>query len=407
MDLICGSSRTRRARINAVPCISSCESSSLAGNAAGLLERHRRARRLRRRGEDRQCRRLRARAPAGVRHDGPGARLRAHPETDAVIPDANGRPRAALEWREWARSDEQTLSHAHRRETDDRAEMDGQTRASRMVDTACVHEQHVGTQLEPLDGRGEHMALPPCEEAGNIAGGDTFGRHRLGEDIIGSPRLRVARRASQMTVGTSTTLLRLRVSAPRDRCCPRPVPRMARARLTLGERHEASPDDRSIGRRPRIGRDRKLSLTRHRPLMLDELLVSRRPASDAAAHGAMMAREVLLAPDDSPRAKPRLGCRRPADLGARSEELPGRSPRCGRTTLNRDAAIVPAAAWPPPRRQLMCGIRAVTLILLAAAVALVVIGVVFFASSHPLRGGVLVVLAVASGVGALLSARYR
>jgi hypothetical protein len=55
----------------------------------------------------------------------------------------------------------------------------------------------------------------------------------------------------------------------------------------------------------------------------------------------------------------------------------------------------------------MCGIRAVTLILLAAAVALVVIGVVFFASSHPLRGGVLVVLAVASGVGALLSARYR
>jgi hypothetical protein len=34
-------------------------------------------------------------------------------------------------------------------------------------------------------------------------------------------------------------------------------------------------------------------------------------------------------------------------------------------------------------------------------------GVVFFASSHPLRGGVLVVLAVASAVGAWLSARYR
>jgi hypothetical protein len=53
------------------------------------------------------------------------------------------------------------------------------------------------------------------------------------------------------------------------------------------------------------------------------------------------------------------------------------------------------------------GIRAVALILLAASAALVVIGVVFFASSHPLRGGVLVVLAVASAVGALLSARYR
>jgi hypothetical protein len=47
----------------------------------------------------------------------------------------------------------------------------------------------------------------------------------------------------------------------------------------------------------------------------------------------------------------------------------------------------------------------VTLILLVAAVALVVIGVVFFASSHPLRGGVLVVLALGSVVGASLSTR--
>jgi hypothetical protein len=51
------------------------------------------------------------------------------------------------------------------------------------------------------------------------------------------------------------------------------------------------------------------------------------------------------------------------------------------------------------------GIRPVTLILLVAAVALVVIGVVFFASSHPLRGGVLVVLALGSAVGAWLSTR--
>jgi len=45
------------------------------------------------------------------------------------------------------------------------------------------------------------------------------------------------------------------------------------------------------------------------------------------------------------------------------------------------------------------------MILLAAAAALVVIGVVFFASSHPLRGGVLVILAVGCVVGAWLS-RY-
>jgi hypothetical protein len=53
----------------------------------------------------------------------------------------------------------------------------------------------------------------------------------------------------------------------------------------------------------------------------------------------------------------------------------------------------------------VCGIRPITLILLVAAVALVVIGVVFFASSHPLRGGVLVVLALGSAVGAWLSIR--
>jgi hypothetical protein len=51
------------------------------------------------------------------------------------------------------------------------------------------------------------------------------------------------------------------------------------------------------------------------------------------------------------------------------------------------------------------GIRPLTLILLAAAVALVVIAVVFFASSHPLRGGVFVILAVGCVVGAWLS-RY-
>jgi hypothetical protein len=50
-------------------------------------------------------------------------------------------------------------------------------------------------------------------------------------------------------------------------------------------------------------------------------------------------------------------------------------------------------------------IRPLTLILLAAAVVLVVMGVVFFASSHPLRGGVFVILAVGCVVGAWLS-RY-
>ena len=51
------------------------------------------------------------------------------------------------------------------------------------------------------------------------------------------------------------------------------------------------------------------------------------------------------------------------------------------------------------------GIRPLTVILLAAAVALVVLAIVFFASSHPLRGGVLVILAVGCVVGAWLS-RY-
>jgi hypothetical protein len=51
------------------------------------------------------------------------------------------------------------------------------------------------------------------------------------------------------------------------------------------------------------------------------------------------------------------------------------------------------------------GIRPLTLILLVVAVALVVIGIVFFASSHPLRGGVLVVLALGCVVGAWLSTR--
>jgi hypothetical protein len=43
--------------------------------------------------------------------------------------------------------------------------------------------------------------------------------------------------------------------------------------------------------------------------------------------------------------------------------------------------------------------------LLTAAVALVVISVLFFASSHPLRGGVFAILAVGCAVGAWL-ARY-
>jgi hypothetical protein len=74
------------------------------------------------------------------------------------------------------------------------------------------------------------------------------------------------------------------------------------------------------------------------------------------------------------------------------------------TRSNRSGAYMPS-----PRRQVanVRAIRPLTVILLAVAVALVVIGVVFFASSHPLRGGVLVVLAVVSAVGALLSARYR
>lgn len=46
-----------------------------------------------------------------------------------------------------------------------------------------------------------------------------------------------------MTVNTSTTILGGRISAPRDRGGPRPISRVTWARLTSGERHEASADD--------------------------------------------------------------------------------------------------------------------------------------------------------------------
>jgi hypothetical protein len=50
-------------------------------------------------------------------------------------------------------------------------------------------------------------------------------------------------------------------------------------------------------------------------------------------------------------------------------------------------------------------IRPLTLILFAVAAVLLVIAVVFFATSHPLRGGVLVILAVAVAIGAWISSR--
>src|SRR5829696_3996277 len=96
---------------------------------------------------------------------------------------------------------------------------------------------------------------------------------------------------------------------------------MARARLTPGERHEASPDDRSIGRRPWIGRDCKLRFTRHRVLKLDELLVSRRPRGDTVVHGAMMAPCTERKVRSSRWSRPTRGAKR---RGA-SSERPGRA----------------------------------------------------------------------------------
>lgn len=48
-------------------------------------------------------------------------------------------------------------------------------------------------------------------------------------------------------------------------------------------------------------------------------------------------------------------------------------------------------------------IRPLTPILYVAAAALVAIGIVFFTSSHPLRGALFVALAVVSAVGAWFS----
>ena len=50
--------------------------------------------------------------------------------------------------------------------------------------------------------------------------------------------------------------------------------------------------------------------------------------------------------------------------------------------------------------------RIVPALFLLAAAAFVVICIVFFSTSHPKRGAVLVVLAVASLVGAWLAARF-
>jgi hypothetical protein len=173
--------------------------------------------------------------------------------------------------------------------------MDSEARPSRMVDTGCVHKQHLGKSLELLDGHRENMALPPREETGRIGGRDAFGGDRLGEDVIGTTRPRVRSRASQMVVGTSTSLVRWRIGAPRDRCGPRSISRAAGTGLTPGERNEASPDNGSIRRRPRSCRERRLSLTRHRVLQIDELPVTRRPRSDTASHDAMMASACGLA----------------------------------------------------------------------------------------------------------------
>jgi hypothetical protein len=193
--------------MNAVSSIGSRHRTSLSGDPARLLERDRRASCLRRRNENCLCRHLGARAPTSMGHDGPGGRLRAHPEADAAIVDANRRPRAPLEQREATRRDERTLRHAHGRNADDGAEMDSQPSPSGMVDPGRIHEQHVRKRRQPPDGHREHWAFPPRQEARRIGGRYPFGRHRLREDVIGLAGPPVGPRASQMTVDPSTTIV--------------------------------------------------------------------------------------------------------------------------------------------------------------------------------------------------------
>lgn len=50
-------------------------------------------------------------------------------------------------------------------------------------------------------------------------------------------------------------------------------------------------------------------------------------------------------------------------------------------------------------------LKPLTLILVAVAVVLLVVAIVFFATSHPLRGIALIVLAVLAGLGAWFTSR--
>jgi hypothetical protein len=77
-----------------------------------------------------------------------------------------------------------------------------------MVDAGRIHEQHVQKRRQPPDGHRKDRAFPPRQEPRRIGGRYPFGRHRLGENVIGLPRPAPGPRASQMAVDTSTTIVR-------------------------------------------------------------------------------------------------------------------------------------------------------------------------------------------------------
>jgi hypothetical protein len=165
--------------------------------------------------------------------------------------------------------------------------MNGEARASGMVDTGCVDEHDVGKLRESLDGRREHTAFAHREQTRLVRGRYPFGRHRLGEDVVRSTRLPTGPHAAEVTIDAPTRAFRFRSRAPRDRSRPRPIAGVARPRFAPGERHEAPANDGPVRRRPRIGTEGSLGFTGQRVLELHELLGARRPPS-GASHDAMM-----------------------------------------------------------------------------------------------------------------------
>jgi hypothetical protein len=76
-----------------------------------------------------------------------GARPGADPEGDAATAQLQWRDGSTPQFRLVASGDERAAGHAHRRQADDRTEVHGEPGTPRMVKSARVDEQELGTRL--------------------------------------------------------------------------------------------------------------------------------------------------------------------------------------------------------------------------------------------------------------------